>query len=83
MTPAASGATIDKLLDDEGDETPSEYQGATLWSVGASGLVLTLTKEYLSVIGAAVISAGGTQDMTIKLTDDSTVAITITFEDTT
>lgn len=83
VTPAASGATIDKLLDDEGDETPSEVQETTMWSVGASGLVLTLTKEYLSAIGAAVISAGGTYDMTIKLTDDSTVAITIMFEDTT
>lgn len=79
VTPAAAGETITKVLDDGGDELPSEYGGSPLWTLDETELVLTLSAALVGGLG----EAGETTELTIVLSDDSTVGVTITFEDTT
>ena len=79
VTPAAQGATISSLLDDEGDPVEATVGKDTLWELDNTGLILTISEDYLDAVGAT-IGAGNSYDMSIKLSDDSTVGISIAFE---
>ena len=82
VTPATEGATISQLLDDDDDTIDSDYSGTTLWSLDDTELVLTLKTALLDAFGAAAES-GNSFGITVVLSDDSTIALTVTVEDTT
>lgn len=81
VTPAAAGETITALLDDDNDEITDTQDETSLWTLDATELVITLKTAMLDVFGAA--ATGENIAFTVKLSDNSTVGLTIAVEDTT
>lgn len=82
VTPATTGAKISQLIDGDNDPIDSDYDGKILWSLDETELVLTLKTVMLDVFGEAA-EAGNSFDITVKLSDNSTISLTIAVEDTT
>lgn len=81
VTPATAGATITALLDDDTDEIPSVYDGTTVWMTDSSGLAITLTITLLDGL-ADSFADGDTISLSVRLSDGSTIGLTINVEKT-